>query len=85
MDVNFRQYPIRRTLLDWLRVPYGIPKPSNKLPTLAELDSNTWVSEVKRSRGKTQPLTAAHPALRFLLTGRNWRLSSSCSAGKMCA
>jgi hypothetical protein len=37
----------------------GIEKPSNKLLTLAELDSNTWVSEVKRIRGKKQPLTAA--------------------------
>jgi len=35
----------------WLRVEYGIEKPSNKLHTLAELDSNTWVSEVKRIRG----------------------------------
>ena len=46
-------------MLDWLRVEYGIEKPSNKLLALAELDSNTWVSEVKRIRGKKQPLTAA--------------------------
>ncbi len=38
---------------------YGIEKPSNKLLTLAELDSNTWVSEVKRIRGKKQPLPSA--------------------------
>ena len=43
----------------WLRVEYGIEKPSNKLLVLTELDSNTWVSEVKRIRGKKQPLTAA--------------------------
>src|ERR1035441_4181333 len=49
----------RDTLLDWLRMEYAIEKPSNKLLTLAELDSNTWVSEVKRIRGKKQPLTAA--------------------------
>jgi hypothetical protein len=46
-------------LLDWLRVEYGIAKPSNKLLALTELDSNTWVREVKRIRGKKQPLTAA--------------------------
>ena len=46
-------------MLDWLRVEYGIEQPSNKLLALTELDSNTWVSEVKRIRGKKQPLTAA--------------------------
>jgi len=46
-------------LLDWLRVEYGIEKPSNKLLALTDLDSETWVSEVKRIRGKKQPLTAA--------------------------
>jgi hypothetical protein len=46
------------TLLDWLRVKYGIEKPCNRPLTSDELDSNTWVSDVKRIRGKTQPLTA---------------------------
>jgi hypothetical protein len=46
-------------LLDWLRVEYGIEKPSNKLLTLTGLDSDTWVSEVKRIRGKKQPLSSA--------------------------
>jgi hypothetical protein len=54
-----RQQQTQRALLDWLRVEYGIEKPSNKLLTLAELDSNTWVSEVKRIRGKKQPLPSA--------------------------
>jgi hypothetical protein len=40
-------------------VEYGIEKPSNKLLAAAELDSDTWVGEVKRIRGKKQPLTAA--------------------------
>jgi hypothetical protein len=40
-------------------VEYAIEKPSNKLLALADLDSNTWVSEVKRIRGKKQPLTSA--------------------------
>jgi hypothetical protein len=46
-------------LLDWLRVEYAVAKPSNKLLTLAELDSDTWVSEAKRIRGKKQPLSSA--------------------------
>jgi hypothetical protein len=40
-------------------VEYAIEKPSNKLLALTDLDSNTWVSEVKRIPGKKQPLTAA--------------------------
>ena len=46
-------------MLDWLRVEYGIEKPSNKLLALTDLDSNTWVGEVKRIRGKKQPLSSA--------------------------
>jgi hypothetical protein len=46
-------------LLDWLRVEYAIEKPSNKLLAATNLDSDTWVGEVKRIRGKKQPLTAA--------------------------
>ena len=57
--VTWRQQQTQRTLLDWLRVEYGIAKPSNKLLALTELDSNTWVSEVKRIRGKKHPLSSA--------------------------
>jgi hypothetical protein len=46
-------------LLDWLRVEYAIEKPRNRLLAATELDSDTWVAEVKRIRGKKQPLTAA--------------------------
>ena len=46
-------------MLAWLRVQYGIEKPSKKLLALTDLDSNTWVSEVKRIRGKKQPRSAA--------------------------
>jgi hypothetical protein len=40
-------------------VEYAIEKPSNKLLPVTDLDSDTWVSEVKRIRDKKQPLTAA--------------------------
>jgi hypothetical protein len=59
IELTSRQQQTRRTLLDWLRVEYGIAKPSNKLLALTALDSNTWVSEVKRIRGKKQPLSSA--------------------------
>ena len=38
---------------------HAIEKPSNKLLAATDLDSDTWVTEVKRIRGKKQPLTAA--------------------------
>ena len=63
VEVTSRQQQTQRTLLDWLRVEYGIEKPSSKLLTLPELDSNTWVSEVKRIRGRKPPPTAAPSAL----------------------
>jgi hypothetical protein len=59
IELTSRQQQTQRTLLDWLRVEYAIEKPSNKLLALTELDANTWVSEVKRIRGKKQPLTSA--------------------------
>ena len=46
-------------MLDWLRVEYEIEKPSNKLLAVTDLDSDTWVGEVKRIRGNKLPLTAA--------------------------
>ena len=54
---------------------YGIAKPSNKLLAVAKLDSDTWVIEVKRSRGKKQALTATGlHALRDEYTqGGKWR------------
>jgi hypothetical protein len=59
IELTFRQQQTQRTLLDWLRVEYGIAKPSNKLLALTDVDSDTWVSEVKRIRGKKQPLSSA--------------------------
>ena len=46
-------------MFDWLRVEYAIEKPSNKVLAATDLDSDTWVDEVKRIRGKKLPLTAA--------------------------
>jgi hypothetical protein len=59
MEITSRQQQTQRTLLDWLRMEYAIEKPSNKLLAATDLDSDTWVAEVKRIRGKKLPLTAA--------------------------
>ena len=53
------QHQTQRTLCEWLRVEYGIERANHKLLALTELDSNTCVSEVKRIRGKKQPLSSA--------------------------
>jgi hypothetical protein len=59
IEITSCRQQTQRTLLDWLRVEYAIEKPSNKLLAATELDSDTWVGEVKRIRGKKLPLTAA--------------------------
>ena len=43
IELTSRQQQTQRTLLDWLRVEYGIEKPSNKLLAVTELDSDTRV------------------------------------------
>jgi len=57
--LSFRHQQTQRTLLDSLRVGHGIEHPRNKLLALTDLDSDTWVSEIKRIRGKKQPLSSA--------------------------
>ncbi|HEX7859922.1 MAG TPA: N-6 DNA methylase [Verrucomicrobiae bacterium] len=59
IEITASQQQAHRTLLDWLRVEYAIEKPSNKLQDVTALDSDAFVAEVKRIRGKKLPLTAA--------------------------
>jgi len=59
IELTSHQQQTQRTMLAWLRVEYRIEKPSNKLLARTELDSTTWVSEVKRIRGKKHPLSSA--------------------------
>lgn len=49
----------RRTLLDWLRVQHDIEKPSKRLQAAFDLDSDSFVKEVQKVRGKRNPLSAA--------------------------
>jgi hypothetical protein len=43
IEITSHQQQTQCTLLDWLRVEYGIEKPSNTLLAVAELDSDAWV------------------------------------------
>ena len=53
---------VGRTLTNQFYALYaGIEKPSNKLLVLTELDSNTWVSEVKRLRRPSRVARRVHP------------------------
>jgi len=46
-------------LLDWFKVEYDIEKPSMKLQDPISLDSDAVVNEIKKRRGKKNPLSAA--------------------------
>ena len=47
-------------VLDWLRVEYGIEKPSNKLLPLTDLKSNALASGVKHIRSKRHALSTVN-------------------------
>jgi len=54
----------RMGILDWLKVQHEISEPSTKLQDPIALDSDAFVIEVQRARGRRNPFTAA--ALRGL-------------------
>jgi hypothetical protein len=58
-DLALKQQSTRRTILDWLRVEYEIDKPTLKLQSPIDLDSDGFVAEIRKIRGKKKPLTAA--------------------------
>ncbi len=49
----------RNAVLDWLRVEFGVAKPSQKLTDVSALDSDGMIAEVKKVRGRTKPLSVA--------------------------
>ncbi len=51
-------------ILDWLKVEHSINDPSQKLQAALELDGDSFVAEVRKARGKKNPLSLA--ALRSL-------------------
>jgi hypothetical protein len=46
-------------MLDWLRLEFGVEKPSQKLQDVARLDADALAGEVKKARGKAKPLSVA--------------------------
>lgn len=59
IDVTDACHTMRRAILDWLRVEHEIDKSSRKLQSPTDLDSDAFVAEVRRIRGKRKPLSAA--------------------------
>jgi hypothetical protein len=74
--ITSRQQQTQHTVPDWLRAEFAIEKLGNKLLAMTGLDSDTWVGEVRRIRGKKQRLTAADlgaaPRLARLPEGACW-------------
>jgi hypothetical protein len=64
IQISATQHEVIRDLLDWLRVEHEIAEPSTKLRSLLELDNESFVVEVRRAKGKKNPLSLA--ALRSL-------------------
>ncbi len=64
IDVAASQQTTRRDILDWLKVEHEIAEPSTKLQNPVGLDSDAFIAEVKKLRGKKKPLSLA--ALRSL-------------------
>ncbi|HEU5116352.1 MAG TPA: DNA methyltransferase [Isosphaeraceae bacterium] len=48
-----------RDLLAWLRVEHEIEKPSTRLQNPIELDSESFIAEIRKLRGKKKPLSLA--------------------------
>ena len=59
IEITEDRHSVQRDILDWLRVEYDIEKPSKKLQSAIELDSDGLVAEVKKLRGRKRPLSAA--------------------------
>jgi len=64
VDIRTSLAAIRRDVLDWLRMEHEIAEPNTKLQSPTDLDSDGFVAEVKKIRGKKKPLSLA--ALRSL-------------------
>ena len=59
VEMTAKDQSDRQDLLDWLRIEHSVEKPSMKLQSPASLDSDAFVAEVKKLRGKKNPLSAA--------------------------
>ncbi len=64
IDITKQQQATLCDLLDWLQVEHGIDAPSTKLGNPLDFDSDAFVAEIRKVRGKKNPLSLA--ALRAL-------------------
>jgi hypothetical protein len=59
IEIADKQSKERAAFLDWLRMEYAVDKPSQKLQDVSALTPDTLAAEVKKARGKKNPLTVA--------------------------
>ena len=59
IDITTELQAGRSAMLDWLRLEFGIDKPSQKLQDVARLDADELAAKVKKARGRSKPLSVA--------------------------
>ena len=59
IEIAKAQQVTNRDVLDWLKVEHEIVKPSMKLQSPIALDSDAFIAEVKKLRGRKKPLSLA--------------------------
>lgn len=65
IEITESQGSTIRDLLDWLKSEHTASEPSQKLQSALDLDSDSFVAEVRKLRGKKNPLSlAAHRSLK---------------------
>jgi restriction endonuclease TaqI-like protein len=57
--ISSELHSVSVNFLDWLKVEFAIEKPSQRLQGAVSLNSDDLVGEVKKLRGKKQPLTSS--------------------------
>lgn len=64
IELSKGQQDAASSLLDWLKIEHEIPEPSNRLRNPFDLDSDDFIAEIRKVRGRKKPLSLA--ALRSL-------------------
>jgi hypothetical protein len=52
IEIANRQQKIMKDLLDWLKVEHEVPEPSMRLRRSLDLDSDTFIAEIRKLHGK---------------------------------
>jgi len=59
LELSRLELSAKRNILDWLRLEHSVAEPSTKLQEAQTLDTDAFVAEVQKARGKKNSLTAA--------------------------